>query len=548
MSAIKLTPHVSSQVEERHIQLRTTHVLNEHYSLGVLDEKNPCTTGCWKFDHATGKHVIMLSPMAYDTIATPSLGAGVRKQVPELFKAVYEHEAAHSLYTTKDLKGLNKILREKKIPWRLLNLFEDIRIEHRWVRSLRRRFNWLRWEKYPDDVSTLTPSALLYWLKTEDFRGYRVPRKFNIHFSVAKAYAKVVSYFSRIRSARDTDSLIPLLEEWLKDFPHTSDDSISDAGGLGTGDFKDALSEVGETATDVKRGSRTPEPAPGDTGEQKEAPDSGIKKAYIGKGGSVGVATGEDSEEHTEELPLSNAEHFEVKTAVKLAQMLDTAFRGTGVSRGATSRPSAKLNLRAILRGCFDLPYLGKVLSKRGVPEISLLVDCSGSMRGQACYLDREGKHLTYTDVAGRILLRALSILARKGRIKGMVYLCASGGANYRHALPMRSSIDFRRFSGFSSSEGFGMALRPDKPKSRFNCFTEVTSKKLAICYTDGCITDRPIDKVALRERGVHTLGICCTRLDRTEKLKQHFDTSISRESLWGLADALVRFLRASSF
>jgi hypothetical protein len=121
MSAIKLTTHVSSQVEERHIQLRPAHVLNELYALGILDEMNPCTTGCWKFDHATGKHVIMLSPMAYHTIATPSLGAGVRKQVPELFKAVYEHEAAHSLYTTKDLKGLNKILQEKKIPWRLLN-------------------------------------------------------------------------------------------------------------------------------------------------------------------------------------------------------------------------------------------------------------------------------------------------------------------------------------------------------------------------------------------------------------------------------------------
>jgi len=545
MTPIKITPYINTQVEDKHVALRTGGILNEHYALGILDEKNPCTTGCWKFDHATGKHVIMLSPMAYHTIATPSLGAGVRKQVPELFKAVYEHEAAHSLYTTKDLKGLNKILQEKKIPWRLLNLFEDIRIEHRWVKALRRRFNWLRWEKYPDDVSALTPSALLYWLKTEDFRGWRVPRKFGIHFSIAKAYMKVVNYFGKIRSSRDTDSLIPILEEWLKDFPNTSDDSISEAGGLGTGDFKDALSEAGETVTDVKRGSRAPESTPG---ELKKAPDSGTKKASIGEGGGVGVATGEDSEEHTEELPRTNAERFEAQTAVKLAQMLDTAFKGTGVSRGATSRPSAKLNLRAIFRGCFDLPYIGKVLSKRGVPEISLLVDCSGSMRGQACYLDREGRRRTFTDVAGRILLRALSILARKGRIKGMVYLCASGGVNYRHALPLRSSADFGRFSGFSSSEGFGMALRPDKAKSRFNCFTEVTSKKLAICYTDGCITDRHIDRVALKERGVHTLGICCTKHDRTEQLKEHFDTSISRESLWGLADALVRFLRASSF
>lgn len=551
MLPIKLTSHINAQVEDKHVSLRTGGILNENYTLGILDEKNPCTTGCWRFDATTGKHVIMVSPLAYHTIATPSLGAGVRKLVGDLFKMVYEHEAAHSLYTTKDLKTLNEILKSKKIPWRLLNLFEDVRIEHNWVRRLRRRFSWLRWEKYPADVSKLTPTSLLYWLKTEDFKGYRVPRKFHVHFSIIKFYDKVVRYFSQIRTARSTESLIPILEAWLKDFPRTTDDSIMEMGGLGTGDFKGAMAEIGEGVVDVKPGDRGPESLPskpGDTGEQAEAPGSGIKKASIGSGGGVGDASGEDSEEHSGPLPVGEEETFEVHTAVALARMLDTAFKGSGITRVASSKPSAKLNLRSILRGCFDLPYIAKMVGKRGVPEISLLIDCSGSMNGADCYIDRDKKIATRTDVAGRILLRALSILARRGRIKGTVYLCASGGVNYRQTLPVRSPLDFKRFHGFSSSEGFGMALRPDRPKSKFNCFQEVTKNKLAICYTDGCLTDRIMDRAALHLRGVHTLGICCTARDRTDKLKQHFDTPISRESLWGLADALVRFLRGASF
>ncbi len=554
MTKILMTPHILGQLEAKHIDKRTRGVLTEKYFLGTLDTSHPCKTGCWTYDKTDDRHIIKVSPLAYDTIATPHLGAGVRKLVNQLFSAVYEHEAAHSKFTTKNLAELNSVLKSKKIPWRLLNLFEDVRIEALAQQQWRTKFNWLRWETYPADVSKVTPTALLYWMKTSPHRSSRwrlVSQAFNRHFNIHPNYRTVYSFLQDIRHARTTEELIPIAERWLATFPRTSDESIEGAGGmggaLGTGDLESAMAERGETVEKVKSGDRGPAD---DTFKKGES--TGTKKAEMcdKDGSGPGLETGAESEAHEGDIPLdaSAGQKREFATAARLARMLATAFKGHGKAQSACSRPSKRLNLRSILRKCYDLPYIGPVLARKGRPNISVLFDGSGSMNGAQCYIDRERRHMVKSSEAGRILLMAMSILARRGYITGTAYLCASGGVNFKTTLPFKSALDFKRFYGFSSSEGFGRALRPASARDSRSCFNEVANNKLAICYTDGCITDSPVQRVPLRERGVHTLGICCTMADRTAELKKHFDTPISRESLWGLADALVRFLRSSTF
>jgi hypothetical protein len=534
MSKIKLTAHIRSLVEAAHIKLRAKGTLSEAYSLGVLPPSHPCKTGCWTYNHHTKKHEIMISPLAYDTIATPSLGSGVRKGVPKLFTEVYEHEAAHSRFTTKNLKELNDTLKKHSIPWRLMNLFEDIRIESIWSRLRRRAFKWMTWEKYPEDVSKVTPTALLYWMKN-DCSGFsrRLSRDFQTTFRVLPFFNTVVKYFNRIRTSGSTENLIPVLIDWLKEFPRTSDDSITESGGLGTGDLKDAMTACGEAVLHVPK-------KPGDE-----------------EGETTGTSKGEEMKAHgtlsslSEEESLSGVSGDDQKRehylAVRLARMLATAFKGVGTTKGATSRPTSKLNLRAILRKCYDLPYIGKVIGNNGVPHLSLLIDCSGSMAYYNCFIDREKTTSLPTDRAGRVLLMALSILAGKRKIKCTAYLCSEGGVNYKTELPIKSYAQAQLARGWSSAEGFGLALSPSPAhrKTSKNCFDEVSKDRLAIIYTDGEITDNPIDRAALRERGLQTLGLCCSSIDRTKNLKEHFDYYISRESLWGLADALVRLLRS---
>ena len=113
-----------------------------------------------------------------------------------------------------------------------------------------------------------------------------------------------------------------------------------------------------------------------------------------------------------------------------------------------------------------------------------------------------------------------------------------------RVVLPIKDPRIFQKFHAWSDSEGIANALE-QKPSKR-SAFNEIVSKsKICLVYTDGCITDEPLDRKPLRARGLYTVGICCSHNETTRELKCHFDAAIWRESLWGMADALVRQLKS---
>jgi hypothetical protein len=224
--------------------------------------------------------------------------------------------------------------------------------------------------------------------------------------------------------------------------------------------------------------------------------------------------------------------------------MLASAFRSFGPTKAPTSNPSKRLNIKGLLRGDWSLPFVGKTIADNGAPYVTLIFDGSGSMSHHRAYLERERKTECRASDAGRVLVRALSELASKGLISGEVYLSTAYGVSARLPLPVKNVRDFALLWGHSPSEGIGLVLKPGSPS-----FAAITAKsKLAIIYTDGDITDDPIDRNALKAKGLYTIGICCAVRDTTPCLRKHFDSFISRDSLFGLADALVRFLRSRKF
>jgi hypothetical protein len=572
---ILATSRIKSDVEAHHINLRTRGVLSETYDLEWLFGKKSesCKTGCWRYDDATGRHVIRMSPLAYDSIATDKTK---RVLVSELFRNVYEHEAAHSKYTTKDLKGFGEKLKAEKIPWRLFNLFEDCRIEQEWVRSQRKfkAFNWLRWDKHPEplDLPKVSATMLLYRFKVNGIKNsryrMRLPREMRFAFSGLKFYHKVESYFWEIIQQRTSEDLIPIMIRWLKDFPSTGDDTIKEEGGLGTGDVGEAIKEAsGKAPTNVVANDKQGEGASAETrGEKGSSADGGKgsgaeetgKAIEEGGGEGYGSPTGDESKPFSGETPPANpAELEEFMLSHRLAGMLDTAFRAKGDGRETTSNPSKKLNVRGILRGDLVRPYVGKAPSERGKPHVSLVFDCSGSM-SNAAFIDRERTKPSRADIAGRVLLRALNVLAKKGRITAIAYASSAGGVRERVVLPVRDTSVFKKFHGWSDHEGLGYALDPKTKQydprengllsdgHHRSAFNEIVSKsRLCIVYTDGAITDAPVKREPLKARGLYTLGVCCAASDRTAALRHHFDGFVSRESLWGVADALVRQLKS---
>jgi hypothetical protein len=554
MSKIVATPHIRKEVLDHHVDFRTRGVLDEKYDLDWLKglKTDPCKTGYWKYDPTTDRHTIRISPLAYNELSTDKTK---RIQVPQLFRHVYEHEAAHSKFTTKDLKGLADKLSAEKIPWRLQNLFEDCRIERLWFYGYRRgvagsgKWKWLYWDKRPEskDVDKISAQHLLYRIKCESLLG-RPSRDFSILMSPLPFYRKVWAYYCRIVRARTTEDLIPILKDWLREFPHSGDDTIESEGGLGTGDLAGALKEgTGKAPSDVKakdpKGEGASPEGKGD-GDSSSPGGAGEEAGKAIDGTTDGYGTECNSDPFSGETPPKNPEELkEFKLSHRLAGMLDTAFRVKGDGKEITSNPSKRLNVRGILRGDFLHPYIGKSQSERGKPHVSLLVDCSGSMAHEA-YVDRERKVDIRCDGAGRVLLRALNLLAKRGRITGVAYATARGGVRERVVLPIKDPRIFQKFHAWSDSEGIANAL--EQTPSKRSAFNEIVSKsKICLVYTDGCITDEPLDRKPLRARGLYTVGICCSHNETTRELKCHFDAAIWRESLWGMADALVRQLKS---
>lgn len=522
------THRTRTDVDTHHINLRTKGVLLQSYDLNWSPPKG-CNTGCWRYDIHTGKHIISIDTHAYDVIADKDVNRGVA----DLYKLIHEHEAAHSLFTTPDLKRLADELKANNIPWRLQNLFEDVRIERLWFWKVRqnKHWRWRRWIKPPTtaDAADLSPTQLLFHLKCESI-GRSLPKsavnlRANMHFK------KVWSYFARIAglsSAKATTfDLIPIMLDWLKDFPATSDTSIESEGGLGTGDLKSAIEEASGEVSEVQ-GQPTPPPQGGN-----EAP---VHDPSHGEG--AGSST---------PVPDSYIPD-EPRQAIRLAGMLSSAFKRRDEGAGPTANPSKKLNVRGLLRGNWSRPFMGRSSEDGGKPEIALIFDLSGSMHSQLAYVNREKTHVCRAADAGRVLIRTLSVLAKRGCLTGTVYASGVNGVQRRWNLPITDPNAYQRLVGGQGDDGIPEALSPNPPAGAVSVFKEITEKtKLALIYTDGCFGS-VLDRKPLHAKGLYTLGLCCTSQDRTDTLKAQFDHFISRESLNGLADALVRFLKTARF
>ena len=73
------------------------------------------------------------------------------------------HELSHAKWTERDFVKINEELRNKKVPFKLYNLFEDARIEHLFREETGKKFNWIK--DIPNkEATTLTPIEIFYSL------------------------------------------------------------------------------------------------------------------------------------------------------------------------------------------------------------------------------------------------------------------------------------------------------------------------------------------------------------------------------------------------
>ena len=146
------------------------------------DFKDPETaTTCWQFKDGAHR-IVVLSGLRFAADGLATVPAGVdpgvdyRTRVKAAYaafsRAAVRHEVGHARFTCRDSARVVGELRRVGAPFRLFNLFEDVRIESHERRD-RGPFRWTKAQKVP--AETADPRAWVWAAKTAEI-GLAAPR------------------------------------------------------------------------------------------------------------------------------------------------------------------------------------------------------------------------------------------------------------------------------------------------------------------------------------------------------------------------------------
>jgi len=476
-------------------------------------------TGCWTW---VPPHRIYIGSGIFDN---PQVREELTDEQRVRYTGAYvRHEQGHAQFTERDLRAVHGRLNVERLPFGLWNLFEDARMEAHYRRKHEIRFEWLEFERSdfdPKQVTSLPTLAQAMLFALIQSEGEITAESLEKHASevgcsmcreeargtcrTAESVARsVLGYYAETCSQKEALALLPIMRRWVDEFGLPPPEAGGGAGGAG-GDLElsmmlqadpKALEEFDKGAKDINGkeipgGKKTPE-------ERIDLPEGGTSNLLVGEGALIDESRVSVIVQHLRKLFL---ERIRVEYS-------ETPAKRISARHCATERP----------------PYRHRTVTGRARRRFELVVDCSGSMAGL---------HIE----EGRVLIAALSALAREGKVEGRVILAVGDDAFHweRFRLPM-SLESIGKIEAFGAAEGLEYALQQNIDVLRGADFVCV--------YTDGCITDRPIHKDWLHQRGVHTTGLYVGDVRYLSELQKYFDRSLIREDIEALAGAMLTLER----
>lgn len=473
-------------------------------------------TACWSY---TGYHRIYIGE---DLFEKKSVKLGLSEELQHKYVANhYRHEKAHGLFTIRDLTIPSGELKVMKAPFSLWNLFEDALIEDRYRKAAEYKFEWWLME---DAAFIARPEAVMFSLiRHEGNQAAALAEIDAWTYDAAEAgkkdgevkldvsgrntapdtksallawMPKVWIYYVRTIKAAGSMALMPLIKAWVEEFGVVSGRDANAMCDLGIGfalqtdeDFQQEFDQFDETSEseDLPKVHQFSEDVPVSAQGKVLSPDKG-PKVHLDEVGAV-----------VEQLK----KFFQVKL------------------RNVSSRmPQKRISARHLAVG--RSPYRKTELQGKVKQDILLVVDCSGSMNGF---------HISQ----GRVLVAALSELAASNSVSGHVVLSGVLNRNPIHEtykLPV-SMETISRISAAYAAEGLQAAIQANIELAR--------KADHVFVYTDGEITDRPIDKAKLHVQGIHTWGLYAGSTDKTRaSLMLYFDKAVVRRTAAELVDAML--------
>lgn len=503
-------------------------------------------SAAWHFDAVKNRHAIQIGAFAPGLAATTP-----ESRLPQAARALYVHECQHALLTERDTTKLAHELHGKGIPFSMLNLFEDARIEAQGRRSPHftnsfpsGRFNWVQYYEQPDK----TDNALRYfWAlvngESESFSslGVRAPKwTGNPKTLTGKHSVQTINrIFAAACAAPDTRALFPLLEEWVREFGADNKPPGGHVNGNigGHSDGSGGSKLAGDFATSSISGTAGHAPVETTSGVAPEHTttepiDGFVPLAKPGKPSTVGtVRTFQNEAIHRTPRHVAN-NALRVRTREQINRLANIVRRAA-VSPSQTSTSGVRIHLRNAITGQ-DNAFV-RPAKDAGRRKICVVFDCSGSMSTM---------HHTH----GRSFLLSLVALHRAGRIEADVWL-TGGNAFCQLNLNSISTRDLMSIAPHHGCESFAGTLAAIP-------LTNLKRADAVVCYTDGQIGDGHVNAVEYRNKGVNLLGCAVTPGvdDPTDTVSQnnartirdalnfHFGRGITKATGAQLASALVTY------
>jgi hypothetical protein len=181
-------------------------------------------TACWSWNGSRRCHEIKVG--IFSTVQLEMKHRSDINRVRQFIAALIDHECSHGLFSSRDLAAIATKLEADKIPFRLLNLLEDARIEHR-GRAAGLSYGWdaVGVER---ERAVITPAGFLFALVSSEASAAADPLKHGLNGVIwcgsshlpdgREVLPLVVEFYGRMCAAATTEEVVPILMEWVAAF------------------------------------------------------------------------------------------------------------------------------------------------------------------------------------------------------------------------------------------------------------------------------------------------------------------------------------------
>jgi hypothetical protein len=483
---------------------------------GVNAEADGGVTGTWRFQN--GVHVIRLGTRFVEAMKPNALGArsqSGRDKAATLFGIqILRHEAWHGRVTVRDLDAIAANCKARSIPFLLVNLMEDMRLEHLAREAEKVKFEWHQFMPYNRATNPLHALANMVTYETEicfTFTDHTHPN----HSTHAKDWKEKVEDFARrIKTAATTWAVIDLAQEWLEYW---------NAQGWG------------RSTQTVPRGTMAGDAIGGDSDGSATAMSDKRTTSPVHTVSSNSSNTSTVSVRLPKRVPFTRfrtytgAQAIDPREADAIAAEMRTIIARTASQYSVrTSSSGSRLHIAGIAsRSEQVFRNYGKT---GGKPHLVMLMDFSGSM-------SRDWQS------HGRLFTAALLRLLRSGDITGKLY--GTGGGMLGELPATLSDTELAGLCPHLQGENIRDSLTALQ--------SEVQGANAVLIYTDGELMDGHVDAGEWRRKGVDLVGSVVIpanksedfRRDKLAMMTRHFGAPVTAEHGKALARKLAQYLGA---